>query len=786
MRAVWLRLRADARSRWRAWAALSIAVGLAGGVVIASLVGAKRTDSAYDRFLRWSNSADLVLFNAADPIDFEKVRELPEVAEALDARFAWMVGDEGVSDLDPVYAFGRGLTKVDRPKLLAGRRPNPRKVNEASITPVAVRLSGLTIGDRVSLRGLAPDQLEAAFEGGDLEPEGPRVTFRIVGIEATAGEFVHDAAIHLTPAFGRAYEDRVATIPVLAVNLKRGAADLASFKAGAERLSGGAPVNFDAISESAKEVNRTLHVQAVALRLFAMLAGLASIVILAQAMGRETAGQALDQPALKALGMTRPQVWMAAVLRTGVVALAGAAVAGALAVTLSPYLAFGLAKEVDPASRSFDAPLALGGLATLALLTLGAGALSAWRVTRSDDYPTQTTAGARAVPSRVAAAVARAGVPPSAVVGVRMALEPGRGRSAVPTRSALVGTVLSLAAVVTVLTFAASLHHLFTTPRLYGWNWDAVIGSPFDEDVRAKVVPALSNHESVSEFSSVSYAEVQIDDTRVRALAFESVRGAVLPPLVEGREPRRPDEIVIGARTLRDIGRSVGDRVNVGVGDEVVAMRVVGRGVLPSMGESDEGGLGEGAFITLAGLHRLVPEAPVNLFPVRYSAAGAAAPNDEGLAGLEGFGLTSAEPPKGVADFGRVDNVPMYLSGLLVLLAAGTLAHTLVTGVRRRRRDLAILKTIGFVRGQVGAAVAWQATALVGIALVFGLPLGLAGGRLAWKVFADQLGIVPEPVMPVLGVLVLVPATLVVANLLAALPGRSAAATRPALVLRSE
>ena len=69
------------------------------------------------------------------------------------------------------------------------------------------------------------------------------------------------------------------------------------------------------------------------------------------------------------------------------------------------------------------------------------------------------------------------------------------------------------------------------------------------------------------------------------------------------------------------------------------------------------------------------------------------------------------------------------LAGLLALLAAAALAHLLVTSVRRRRRDLAILKSLGFVRGQVSAAVAWQATTVALLALAVGLPLGVALGR---------------------------------------------------------
>ena len=114
------------------------------------------------------------------------------------------------------------------------------------------------------------------------------------------------------------------------------------------------------------------------------------------------------------------------------------------------------------------------------------------------------------------------------------------------------------------------------------------------------------------------------------------------------------------------------------------------------------------------------------------------------------------------------------------------LAHLLITQVRSRRRDLAILKTIGFSRRQVAGSVAWQATTLTVITLAIALPAGLAFGRWSWRRFAGDLGIAPAVVVPTAAVLLIIAAGLLVANLLAALPARTAARTAPAIVLRSE
>jgi predicted lysophospholipase L1 biosynthesis ABC-type transport system permease subunit len=134
----------------------------------------------------------------------------------------------------------------------------------------------------------------------------------------------------------------------------------------------------------------------------------------------------------------------------------------------------------------------------------------------------------------------------------------------------------------------------------------------------------------------------------------------------------------------------------------------------------------------------------------------------------------------------RVGYLPGLLAGLVALLALGTVAHALVTSVRRRRRELAILKTLGFVRGQVSQTVAWQATTFALVAGLLGVPLGIAGGRWAWRVVAEQLGVAAGPVVPAGSVLAITTGALLVANLVAAGPGWTAARIQPAAVLRSE
>jgi ABC-type lipoprotein release transport system permease subunit len=114
------------------------------------------------------------------------------------------------------------------------------------------------------------------------------------------------------------------------------------------------------------------------------------------------------------------------------------------------------------------------------------------------------------------------------------------------------------------------------------------------------------------------------------------------------------------------------------------------------------------------------------------------------------------------------------------------LALTLIASVRRRRREIALLKTLGFVRRQLAFAVAWQSSIAVSIGVVIGVPVGIVLGRILWDLFAHEIDAVPVPSVPGLIIVLIVVGALALANVVAAIPGRMAAGTSTALVLREE
>jgi putative ABC transport system permease protein len=102
-----------------------------------------------------------------------------------------------------------------------------------------------------------------------------------------------------------------------------------------------------------------------------------------------------------------------------------------------------------------------------------------------------------------------------------------------------------------------------------------------------------------------------------------------------------------------------------------------------------------------------------------------------------------------------------------------------------RRREIGLLKVLGFVNHQVASAVAWQATTLALIGIVIGVPLGVVAGQAIWKAFANNLGAVPVSIVPIWLVVVLVAGVLVVANVLAIGPALVATRSKPAALLRT-
>jgi len=813
MTAVWVRARAELRRRWQATVLLAILVGLAGGVVLAAVAGARRTATVMDRFLAYHQATNVGV--DGEGLDTDAVRRLPQVADAAEGGYLALVASSPSGDPNPA-AFGEinpfvGLEdpwpgSSNRLLLVAGRLPDPDQPLEVAVDETLAARRRLGPGGTLRMWGYTPEQTERLRPGGGaaVAPAGGVFDLTVTGIVRAPFDLAPVPAdqdvswlgseeLYLTPAYWRAYRGRVAVLGTgFELRLRHGLRDLDSFTAAVRRLPGGRDADIFANSDAERTVirlERAVRLEAVAQFVFAGLAAITALLVVGQSIARQVQLDAVEHPALRALGMTSGQLIAAVLLRGALVGAAGALIAAVIAVLLSPLTPIGLARRAEVApGLTADAPILVIGAAVLLLAVLARTGLAGWAVARASGS-TRAWRPADRRPSRIGGRLARAGGPPSAVIGVRLAFESGQGAAVVPVRTAMVGAVVAVAAVTAALTFAASLGRVTGTPALQGWTGDVVVGDPRGPiDDPDRIARRLANNPLVGAFSSLATPPdqaVQIDGVKLVGLGIDPLKGAVLPPALDGRQVSSADELTLGPATLRRLDRSIGDIVEVTVGEHRRRMRIVGTTLSQSWLNNDLT-MDTGALLTLDGLRTLLPDAAPSVFLVEY------APDADPDAAFQSlrrdFGRIVLRPlaNEEVENLARVGGLPFVLAGLLAVLGVGTLGHTLVTSIRYRRRDLAVLKTLGFLRRQVRATVAWQATGIAVVAVLVGIPLGVAAGRWSWVLVNQGLHSPAGPVTPPLPMLLAVPAAVLAANLVAAVPASVAARTRPALVLRAE
>jgi hypothetical protein len=733
------------------------------------------------------------------------------------------VTDAILSSVDPESPTGRelGFVPLDpsggriygHPMMVAGRLPDERQPNEVAIDEELAARRQLGVGSIWHVAAYTTAQLAQVGGESSTAPAGPTVDLRIVGIVRHPGDllpivtdqdsqFLNHGELYLTPGFWRRYGPNLAGHGVITgVILRRGAADLPRLAADVRRVLGPqvwvGPVNPDGGATASTPggtisgLRRAIGLEAGALLAFAVLAAMAGLVLVGQTLGRQLALESAEYPTLRALGMSRGQLIGVALVRAALIGVGGAAVAVSVAVALSPLTPIGLARraELDPGVAVDLTVLAPGALAVVGLVA-ASSAVGAWRASRGGSgapLGVVEPAGPRR-PSWVADALAAAGLPPTVVTGVRLALEPGRGRTAVPVRAAIVGAAAAVFAVTAAGVFGASLARLLTTPAAYGWTWDVSVGNFASSPEVRRAAQVLNATPGVDAYAAVFTGGVLVDGNNVEVLALESGKDVIPLRVLEGREPARPGEIAFGTATLRTLGKHLGDIVTIGLAADqpTQRLRVVGRLVVSAGPLDPDIAPAKGAVVDFEVLRRLGSEFPPQSFLVRLDPS---SDRSRALSVLrQAFPDTIVRPlpHPDIDTIGRVGYLPGLLASLIALLALGTVTHALVSSVRRRRRDLAVLKTFGFVRGQVSAAVAWQATAFAVTATLVGLPLGIAVGRWAWRLVAVELGVVPEPAIPAGQLLVIATAAILAANLIGIGPGWVAGRLRPATVLRSE
>jgi hypothetical protein len=822
----WYRFRSTARSELSYFLSVILLVGAVGGLSLGAFEVARSTESSFTDFAASSHVPQLFVFDgvinpsigldsAYNPRLLRTLAHLPGV-ERVESTVELNMGPLSPggkplpANVSPVAeASVAGLDFNEDPIGIAqGRMLDPRQANEVVIDAHSARTLGYHVGEEIPVGWLTNKQAYSGnLPANEAVPVGQETTVKLVGTSAgQATTLFQDqdssngqTLMLFTPALTNKLLACCSNAMLSALTLREGDRHLSAVEAEVKRvLPKGLPFVYVESAAISATADATLRPETIALSVFGAITGIAALLIAGQVVSRRVRLRAPDLDIARAIGADPPMCLCDSMLGSLGSVLLGSLLAGAVAVALSPLGPLGPVRSFLPVTVHPDWTVIGFGVLTL-VVVLGVVAVAAAFRALPERIRQRRV---RFTSSRVTTAATRSGLPPSAVTGVRLALEPGVGRSAVPVRSALLGAVLAVTVVVATITFGSSLDTLVSHPALYGWNWNYDIdGGGGLGDVPGQAAAKLLDADPLVEaWTGVYYSTLAFDGVNVPVLGA-TPGAAVAPPLLSGHGLQTADQVVLGTSTLRTLHKQVGDTVQVAVhGRTPVTLTIVGTATLPPIGVAGSSHLemGTGALLS----YRIIPAAARNLFavtpgPNAILVRTKGGNNRAALASLQAIGrrvdiaanggsVFGVLRPAQILNYGSLGTTPFLLGAALAVGAAAALGLTLVTSVRRRRHDLAILKTLGFTRGQLALAVAVQASVAAVIGCAVGIPAGIALGRVLWDLFAGEISAVPAPTVPGGAVAIVAVLALALAIVVATIPGRLAARTKTSQLLRAE
>ena len=734
-------------------------MGLAVGAAAAAAQAARRTASAYTRFSQEHRAWDAIYVNYPEDgsaiVTPEEIRSIPGVLEAHEVLFDYAAIGPGTAwVLDPSGRLGAG--DLAHARIVEGRWFDDTKANEVVIGVGLADSEALGVGDTFTL--FSPDDLDefAAIRGDDvadrLAAAVPGLVMHVVGVAAAPGQLltigeVGVPLIQFSPAMAPFQTDDHSAVYVRLDD----SSTTEAFARGLSALTddrGESQVIFH--GDLADALNRSLRPQVVALAALAIVLGLAAIVIGVQGVTRVLDRSSRDAAFLRSLGLTRADMTRVAMMEWTGVAVVAAVFAAIVATLASPLSPIGLARTAEP-HRGIQLDRAVVvALVVPCIVVLVASAAS--RVARSSG------SGGSPGPPRVPLLGHRGVVVP---VGVQGALDRGATNARVPVWSTVGAGSVAVAALVAVVVLGASLTQLLSSSDHYGLRWDVQLAQFTEESIVRDGPPVLAADARVEGLAIGFTDSAIISDAHSTLIAMDPIKGELRPPLVRGAYPRTADEVALGRRTMNRLGVGLGDVAQFDV-DELeieTRLRVVGEVLVPAQGP--RGRLDEGVLVTYGWLEQVVPEETPSVLFVKHRADAEITDVVGDVVAVvqpsEDPSLISPPTPSDIIDLRRARSMPTVFVAALVVVVAAVLSHTIGLSVRRRRRDMAILRALGLERRKLYGIAMVQATTLTTLAILVGIPLGIVSGRLAWNALARTIGSSLDAVVPVPWVLAVIP-----------------------------
>lgn len=811
-------LLASLRTHARRYAAalLAVVLGAAFIVVTAGLSSSVRSglvagiEEPYD-------GADAVL----DMPTAEDAADLLAAAPANDAE-AWLIGwtRQPIASGSRVLSPEADVAQVaDAPErrwqdLVEGRYP--AAPGEALVDANEAESNGVGLGDRLRI-GSGTDALEV----------------EVVGTADSPSVFATAAVYLLWPDLQR-WEDSL-YVSSLAWSAggdhDRAAAQIRDVVPYAEPLTVTAFVD-----RVHTEVNNEVDVVSVMVLLFAAIALVVAILVVANTFSILFAQRTRELALLRCVGATRRQL----VRSVRAEALAIGVLAAALGVGLGVVAAHGLVAAVDArwpqaglGAPSFGWPWLAGAAATAILVTvvaawlptrrvLGIGPLAALGPDDGTGVRTRTgrvrlAVGTLALVAGTVGLVAAvgAGSAPVMVVGgilvfggvllwgpvlvpalIRLVLRLGGRalgpagrlaggnavrnprRTAATTASLLIGVTLTTA----VLTGLASSRTAVAAEMDRSHPIDLTLTAGTGSSLSAETVRRAEELDGVRAAVPVPGVGATLGgDLRLPLLAPAATGSDSVAPVLDGRQLDLPGpRTILVAWDMLDGPVQDGDRVVVRTPEGTTRLTVAG-------GD----GFGEAALVAPAVLDELAPGAGATALWLRAEEgadAEALGAQVESLATPVAGAVTNDLVQRGYVDL-QLDVLTAGVVGLLgiaVLIALVGIGNTLGLSVAERAREHALLRALGLTRGQLRRMLAGEATLLSVVATMLGTTIGVA---FAWVGMRTLVAPVVDEASLSLpwGQLTAMLAVSAVAGVLAAvLPARRAARTLPAAGLAAD
>lgn len=770
--------RSELRQRWRALVTLGVIAGLATGLALAAVAGARRTASSYERYRQATAAADALVFATQLGIpdqDYSAVLALPEVVDAGTFVLAPVaIAEHPMGTLAP--GDDRLYRTLSRPLLRHGRLPDPERPDEIVVNQEAASTYSLGVGDQMTL--VSSTDISDFFNG--TKPSGgPSVRATVVGIGDSPLEAVFGMGPGFLPSAGfLARFPEVPRQPNLVVRLRPGT-DVNAFHAKAAAALGLPDIPVRDLAEDRKRFTHATDLERTGLLLFAAASFLAALVLVGQALSRSVYAMAESTRVLRALGLTGAELVAGLVLPLTITAGTAAALTVGTALAVSERFPVGLARRIDPDLGLHADWLVLAPGAVIVGLVVLAGA---------------TVAGSRAVRRRpprpasqrdpVLLGALRRRAPLPVAIGAGLALQGTGGDRSLPVRPALAGAVAGVLGVIGALGLVQGIDDAVDNPARAGQVWHASV-FPSEAHPGKALTAALLREPDVSEVAGMLLAPLDVDGAGLPVYALDVVRGDLSFTVLRGRAPARPDEAAIGPASSKALGKGIGDRVEVTGSRGGTTLRVVGVALLAQTPHAE---FDQGVWTTSAALNNVTTPNPdgggVQVLVKARPGVEAAA-----LVGRLDRVFDSVEPvslPQDVLLLRNVRTLPRALAAFLVVLALAALGHALVTAVRRRGHDLAVLRALGFRPAQNALCIVSQAVTIAAVGLLLGIPLGAIAGRVTWRWVAEATPLLYHAPVAAVAMGLAVPFALAAANILACLPARRAARLRPAELLRAE